>query len=98
MVIGDGLFLNGSSLVGWTFPAARGVIEYMPRFFFDLAYGGDVYHDAKGTYLPKVVRAKDRAFDMVRKMTVDAKGQDDVVCTVRNSNCTQLMQITIQHD
>lgn len=43
------------------------------HFWACVTSGGDVYHDAKGTILPDVERAKDRAFEMVRKMTVHAR-------------------------
>ncbi|WP_430702194.1 DUF6894 family protein [Mesorhizobium captivum] len=40
----------------------------MPRFFFDLADTGDVYHDARGAMLLGTESAKERALEMVRKL------------------------------
>ncbi|CDX11958.1 hypothetical protein LCM4577_23280 [Mesorhizobium sp. LCM 4577] len=68
----------------------------MLRFHFDLAYGGDVYHDAMGTALPDVKKAKDRAFEIVSKL-VEKKCQD-IACTVRDANGKRLMQITVDGD
>jgi hypothetical protein len=66
----------------------------MPRFHFDLAYGGDVYHDATGTSLPDEKQAKDRAFEIVRRLAASARSQD-IVCTLRDVNGALLMKIRV---
>lgn len=40
----------------------------MPRFFFELCDGGEVYHDARGTNLAGLTEAQDRAFELLRKV------------------------------
>ncbi|RWL45255.1 MAG: hypothetical protein EOR60_15010 [Mesorhizobium sp.] len=66
----------------------------MPRFFFDLSDGEDVYHDASGATLPSFAIAKERALDIVRKL--GPRGDKDVICTVRDRDGRSLMKITIE--
>ncbi|MDX8527018.1 hypothetical protein RFM68_21190 [Mesorhizobium sp. MSK_1335] len=70
----------------------------MPRFFFDLSDTGDVYHDARGALLPGIESAKERALEMVRKLVAGppATKYRDLVCTVRDFNGGQIMQIRIE--
>jgi hypothetical protein len=65
----------------------------MARFFFDVSHSGDVYHDAHGINLPDP-KAKERAFEIVRKLVEVKAG--DVVCSVRDINGKQLMQIKVE--
>ncbi|MEI9406724.1 DUF6894 family protein [Mesorhizobium argentiipisi] len=67
----------------------------MSRFFFDLAHSGDVYHDAHGTDLASIHEVSDRAFEIVRRLVIGAKSRD-VVCTVRDINGKELMQVRIE--
>ncbi|WP_430694992.1 DUF6894 family protein [Mesorhizobium montanum] len=67
----------------------------MSRFFFDLTHSGDVYHDARGTNLPGLREAKERAFEIVRRLVVGANSRD-VVCTIRDITGGELMQIRIE--
>lgn len=66
----------------------------MPRFFFDVADRGDVYHDASGATLRSFAAAKERALDIVRKF--GPLGDKEVTCTVRDAGGRPLMQITIE--
>ncbi|CDX21325.1 hypothetical protein MPL3356_350059 [Mesorhizobium plurifarium] len=64
-----------------------------PRFFFDLSYGGDTYHDAQGMNLRDVALAKQMADNMARKLALEPKTQD-VTCTVRDVTGKQVLQIS----
>ncbi|RVD57436.1 hypothetical protein EN828_04550 [Mesorhizobium sp. M2D.F.Ca.ET.185.01.1.1] len=64
----------------------------MARFFFDISYGGDVYHDAHGSSLKGQREAMEGAFDIVRKLMAEVK-PTDLVCTVRDAGGHQIMQI-----
>lgn len=70
----------------------------MPRFFFDLADTGDVYHDARGAMLLGTESAKERALEMVHKLVAGPPPTKyrDLVCTVRDMTGSQIMQIRIE--
>ncbi|RAZ90171.1 hypothetical protein DPM33_15190 [Mesorhizobium hawassense] len=65
----------------------------MPRFFFDLAYGGDTYQDAQGTSLHDLKLARQRAVALAYRTAAEAKSHD-IVCTVRDVTGRQVLQIT----
>ncbi|UCI10677.1 DUF6894 family protein [Mesorhizobium sp. B1-1-8] len=69
----------------------------MRRFFFDITDTGEVYHDARGATLPGSASAKERAFDIVRKLMTGPLRTEhcDLGCTVRDVDGNQLMQIRI---
>lgn len=66
----------------------------MPRFFFDVSDRGDVYHDARGMILSSYTAARERAFDIVRKL--GPRDDKDVVCTVRDVGGRALMEVRIE--
>jgi hypothetical protein len=66
----------------------------MPRFFFDVSERGDVYHDARGTILPSFGAARQRAFDIVRKLRPGPRDQTDAICTVRDAGGHLLTQVS----
>ncbi|CDX36683.1 conserved hypothetical protein [Mesorhizobium sp. SOD10] len=66
----------------------------MPRFFFDVSERGDVYHDARGTILPGFGAARQRAFDIVRKLRPGPRDQTDAICTVRDAGGHLLTQVS----
>ncbi|CDX15213.1 putative Glutamate dehydrogenase leucine dehydrogenase [Mesorhizobium sp. ORS 3324] len=70
----------------------------MPHFFFDISDTGDVYHDARGALLPGTETAKERALEMVRKLVTGPSPTRyrDLVCTVRDIDGSQIMQIRIE--
>ncbi|PBC01709.1 hypothetical protein CK220_23995 [Mesorhizobium sp. WSM3860] len=70
----------------------------MPHFFFDVSDTGDVYPDARGVLLPGSESAKERALEIARKMVAGRPLTQyrGPVCTVRDPNGTQLMQIRIE--
>lgn len=70
----------------------------MPHFFFDICDTGDVYHDARGVLLPGTESAKERALEMVRKLVAGPPPTKyrELVCTVRDMNHSQIMQIRIE--
>lgn len=67
----------------------------MPRYFFDLSHSGDVYHDAQGTMFRGPRDAKERAFEMVRRLAAHPEPRD-IVCTVRDAFGHELMSITFK--
>ena len=69
-----------------------------PRFFFEISDSGDVYHDARGVMLLGVESAKDRALEIIRRLLAKPPGTErrEVVCTVRDVNGLQLMQIRVE--
>ncbi|MBZ9819729.1 DUF6894 family protein [Mesorhizobium sp. CA4] len=67
----------------------------MARFFFDVSHSGDVYHDARGANLPGLKEAKERAFEVARRLVIGGKDRD-VVCTIRDITGSELMQLRIQ--
>ncbi|MDG4873696.1 hypothetical protein P9273_01130 [Mesorhizobium sp. WSM4935] len=67
----------------------------MARYFFELSHSGDVYHDARGKELLGLKEAKERAFEIARRMLLNAK-TSDIVCTVRDITGRQLLQIRVQ--
>ncbi|MBZ9760440.1 hypothetical protein LB553_06060 [Mesorhizobium sp. CA8] len=75
----------------------------MPRFFFELCDGGEVYHDAQGTNLPGLTEAQDRAFELLRKVIPQVMRRNggeyryrDLAYTVRDGTGRQLMKIRFE--
>lgn len=75
----------------------------MPRFFFELCDGGEVYHDAQGTNLPNLTEAQNRAFDLLRKVVPQVLRRNgsehryrDLAYTVRDSTGRQIMKVRFE--
>jgi protein-tyrosine-phosphatase len=55
---------------------------------------GDVYQDARGALLPGIESAKERALEMVRNLVANC----DLVCTVRDSDLSQILQTELNSE
>ena len=79
-------------------PITPGGHAGMPRFYFDLSYNGEVYHDALGTSLRNSIQAQHRGFEIVRRFKDLRSVQAEItnlLCTIRDSSGRQLMQIKL---
>ncbi|TPJ30157.1 hypothetical protein [Mesorhizobium sp. B2-7-2] len=70
-------------------------IAPMPRFFFDLCHGGDVYHDARGGTFKGFVQAKATALDLLRRFPA---GDRDLTCTIRDTFGRSVANVSIKSE
>lgn len=72
----------------------------MPKFFFDVSDGGEVYHDARGVTLADEEAAKLRAFEIVTRLivgTLHPKDESrDLLCTIRDIGGHPIMRIKVE--
>ncbi|PBB32052.1 hypothetical protein [Mesorhizobium sp. WSM3868] len=72
----------------------------MPKFFFDVSDGGEVYHDARGVTLADEEAAKLRGFEIVTRLIVGTHhpkdDSRDLLCTIRDIRGHPIMRIKVE--
>ncbi|PBC02663.1 hypothetical protein [Mesorhizobium sp. WSM3860] len=72
----------------------------MPKFFFDVSDGGEVYHDARGVILPNEDSAKLRGCEIVTRLVVGTHHPKDesreLLCTIRDMAGRPMMKIRVE--